>query len=358
MPPKGKAKGNIPVRTSVKPFEPKNNTPPPPFTRAPASYVPFLSKLSTKHVYITHIDATPKEFKQKIFIVPVLMNIAAIALVVWRIHYIGPYYFKLFRSLTGEVNEFTMSPALMTWGEIIKEIARRATTAMIDLFIYVIVVPSPKAFFIGVDDIGTPVGWRYTVGFRDREIIIRRSKRWDEKIGDVVTDPDSAGARDFKENVVTAIEMSSSNHRTGYSMLSKQWGLDWWAMGECTKLVDKKEMSLEDFRTTILVHSEKFGWVLESQKMDDEEQSRKKIVAFKDELTALGKESLFFRWIELVQYETSQPGGFGPERQEATMAKAKEMFESAGIDFEQFWQRIGGAQGLPGMDQFDIRSGS
>jgi hypothetical protein len=78
---------------------------------------------------------------------------------------------------------------------------------------------------------------------------------------------------------------------------------------------------------------------------------QRKIVAFKDELTALGKESLFFRWIELVQFESSQAGGFGPERQQQTMLKAKQMFEEQGIDFDKFWAKIGGMQGMPGMDE-------
>ena len=82
-----------------------------------------------------------------------------------------------------------------------------------------------------------------------------------------------------------------------------------------------------------------------------EEEGRRKIVAFKDELTSLGKESLFFRWIELVQFESSQPGGFTPDRQQKTMEKAKEMFESQGVDFDKFWAKIGGMQGMPGMDQ-------
>ena len=34
----------------------------------------------------------------------------------------------------------------------------------------------------------------------------------------------------------------------------------------------------------------------------------------KNNLTALGKENLFFRWIEIVQSETSQTGSFTGER--------------------------------------------
>jgi hypothetical protein len=91
-----------------------------------------------------------------------------------------------------------------------------------------------------------------------------------------------------------------------------------------------------------------FGELLRS---DANFHPQRKIVAFKDELTALGKESLFFRWIELVQFESSQPGGFGPERQKKTMIKAKQMFEDQSIDFDKFWAKIGGMQGMPGMDE-------
>lgn len=138
-------------------------------------------------------------------------------------------------------------------------------------------------------------------------------------------------------------------------MLNKEWDLDWRLMILATKMVDKKEMALEDFRTTVLVHSNVFGWVtfeaLDASGSVREEDGRKKIMAFKDELTALGKENLFFRWIELIQYESSQPGGFGPERQLEATAKAKELFESQGVDFDKFWAKIGGMEGMPGMDQ-------
>jgi hypothetical protein len=119
--------------------------------------------------------------------------------------------------------------------------------------------------------------------------------------------------------------------------------------------VNKKEMKLEDFRTNILIHNEEFGWmVIETAAAGGsvkEEEGRRKIVAFKDELTAMGKENLFFKWIELVQYESSKPGGFGPEEQLKTMAKAKDLFEAQGIDFDQFWAKVGGMEGMPGMDQ-------
>lgn len=70
-----------------------------------------------------------------------------------------------------------------------------------------------------------------------------------------------------------------------------------------------------------------------------------------ERLTAMRKESLFFRWIELIQYESSQPGGFTAQRQERAMQKAKQLFEKQGIDFEKFIRSIGGLENFPGFDQ-------
>jgi hypothetical protein len=120
-------------------------------------------------------------------------------------------------------------------------------------------------------------------------------------------------------------------------------------------MVDKKEVPMDDFRTIVFVHSQKFGWVLFDTRNDrgsrKEENGRRKILAFRDELTAIGKENLFFRWVELIQFESLQPEDFGPGRQEEVMQKAKEMFEEQGVDFEKFWAKIGGMEGMPGMDQ-------
>jgi hypothetical protein len=118
------------------------------------------------------------------------------------------------------------------------------------------------------------------------------------------------------------------SEKTGYLMLNREWDLDWRTIVQATKLVDTKQMALEDFRTTVLVYHPEFDWMqIETAAAGGsvkEEEGRRKIVAFKEELTALGKENLFFRWIELVQYESSR-GEFGPEQQLKTMQKARDM---------------------------------
>ena len=120
-------------------------------------------------------------------------------------------------------------------------------------------------------------------------------------------------------------------------MLDKSWDLDYAGMITAHSLVSSGKMNISDFEKTVIVYSETHGWLVwQVYKLDEgnQEDGRKKLILFKDRLTAIGKENLFFRWIELLQYETSQPGGFTPERQVDAMKKAKQLFESQGVDFD------------------------
>jgi hypothetical protein len=356
MPPKQKSKARAFKSTpsSAKPPTTSTNEPPAPFKRAPKNLEPFLSELQPSHIYITHIDTKPRDFKQKIFFVPVLMNITIIGLILWRIKSIGPWYMKICFTLMGKVNEMTIDTANTPLNDILYDIGKRALIFLFDFLIYVFIWPWPRDFFAG-RVIGNPIIWRFAVGFQSREIIVRRSRRWDQTIQ--VKNLIEEGEEQDKvfEIVKRAVDPMWMSEKTGYLMLTKEWDLDWKSMVTATRLVTKKGMKLEDFRTSILIHNEEFGWmVIETAAAGGsakEEEGRRKIVAFKDELTAMGKENLFFKWIELVQYESSKPGGFGPEEQLKTMAKAKDLFEAQGVDFDQFWAKVGGMEGMPGMDQ-------
>ncbi|KAG9244173.1 hypothetical protein BJ878DRAFT_421942 [Calycina marina] len=351
-----------PNKTKERAFKDPNSTksklsapiaPPEPFKLPPPSLEQFLPELSKKHVYITHIDVKTWEFKRKIFMVPLAMNILIILALLWRARSIGPYYMKICFSITGKVNEMTLDTRRMTSSDIAREILRRASKFMADLLLYIFVWPWPRDFFAG-RVIGNPIAWRFGVGFRDKEIIVRRSRKWINQLGNVFDD-NSPGTQLLYSNIRQAVDPIWMNEKTGYLMLNKEWDLDWKSMVLATKLVDQRKMALDDFKTTVLVYNEEFGWmasgVVVPQGSVAEEEGRRKIIAFKDELTAMGKENLFFKWIELVQFESSKPGAFGSAEQEKTTAKAKAMFEAQGVDFDQFWAKIGGMQGMPGMDR-------
>lgn len=65
----------------------------------------------------------------------------------------------------------------------------------------------------------------------------------------------------------------------------------------------------------------------------------------------MGKESLFFRWLELLQYESNRAGVPPAERRKAILESAKRAFAEQHIDFDDFIEHIGGVSALPGLEQ-------
>lgn len=347
MPPKSKGKASKALfKSSSTPKKPRSSTPPTPFSLPAPQLEPLLSELSQKHIYILSLDASPQPFKKKVFAVPVLTNLAIIALIAWRISYTLPVYISLTTSFAR--NDITAPLTLSS-------ILNRFFGFLIDYFHYFLLA-WPREFLVGTKH-GSPVLWRTNVGFRHNEVIVRRSKAWDVEAiipsVDIALEKEEPARKLFDEEVRRATSVTAMHEKTGYMLLNAKWDLDWKLMIYATEMIDAKDAALSDFKTQALVHSPAYGWVVWDENVqggNKEEEARKKIVLFKDELTLMGKESLFFRWIELVQYESAREGGFTAERQQETMKKANELFEREGVDFEAFWERVGGMQGMPGMD--------
>lgn len=328
--------------------------PPQPFKRAPEALAPFLSTLSPKHVYITHIDNKPTDFKRKIFLIPVVINLAIAVLAVLRIRYIAPWYFQLVTSALGHDNETTLHPATLTWALIAKAALRRAVTFSLDFLLFVFVWPWPVEFCLALSH-GNPVRWRWNVGFRDREIYVRRSRAaWDVGIAKKVL----AGEGDVQakglllNNVAAATSPMLINEKTGYLTMNGEWDLDWAAMVRATRLVDDKTIALDAFKLVVVLYHEAYGWValdLKTSETAQDDERRNQVFAFRDALAAVGKEDLFYRWIEIVQFESTQPGGFGPEKQVTVAKKIRDLFAEQGIDFDAFWKESVGSDGLANM---------
>ena len=126
-------------------------------------------------------------------------------------------------------------------------------------------------------------------------------------------------------------------------------------MVETHALISRGECTLDDFRTAVVAHTETKGWLVwEVWKLDADgegEEKRRRIVAMKDRLTAMGKENLFFRWVEMIQFESGAEGGFTAERQAKAITETKKLFEEQGVDFGDFWDGIdGGIKEMPGME--------
>ncbi|KAF3763786.1 hypothetical protein M406DRAFT_51085 [Cryphonectria parasitica EP155] len=339
-------------KSSPSPSSTTLQEPPQPFKRAPEVMAPLLSTLSPKHVYITHIDSKPVEFKRKIFLVPIVINLAITALFAYRMYHIGPWYFKLIASAFGHSNETTVPVAESSWSVIARIIARRAFTFSLDCLLFIFVWPWPVEFCFDGSH-GSPLMWRWGVGFRGKEIYIRRSKpNWDTDIKKAVKG-DNAQARNLLMNHVgVATAPMLINEKTGYLTMNNEWDLDWAAMVKATKLVDDKSIALEAFKLMVVLHHEDYGWVSLDLKMEENAQDvarRTQVFAFRDALAAVGKEDLFYRWIEIVQFESTQPGGFGADKQVEVAKQIRELFAEQGIDFDEFWKESVGSDGLANM---------
>lgn len=326
--------------------------PPPPFSRAP-DLEPFLSTLNPEHVYITHIDTHPAYFKKRIFTIPLLLNAGIVALLAWRAYVALPTYWHMLMAALGNQTAFSVARASATWGQLAWIAVKRAAMFLVDYVLVMVVGTWPLTFFAEMP--GNPCSWRWRVGFREREIYVRESRGWGaaELLGEEV---ERKGEENpfFKTRVLPAIEKRFVREKTGYVMVNESWDLDFDAMVRAHAAVDKGEIAEGAFEKSVWVFGgEGVGWcVWEVHRLDDggEVEGRKKIVAFKDRLTAMGKESLFFRWIELIQYESNRPGGFTPERQQDAVQKARELFELQGVDFDKFVSDVGGFDGMPGLE--------
>ncbi|KAJ9148703.1 KRR1 small subunit processome component protein [Pleurostoma richardsiae] len=326
-----------------------SDTPPQPFKRAPGALAPFSKTLSKEHVYIAHIDSKPSNFKKKIFLVPVLLNVSIVLLFMWRAYHAGPYYFKLLATTLGYPNEATVVAADSSWASLAKTVLRRSLTFLLDFILFVFVWPWPVEFCLGQAH-GNPVSWRWNVGFRDKEIYVRRSRTWDRGLGDVVANPSARTA--LLSTVATAISPMYLQEKTGYLTMNGQWDLDWAAMVHATSLIDEGTLTLDAFQTLVLAFHEDYGWMCLDTRVGEnaqEDERRRQVLAFRDALASVGKEDLFFRWIEIVQFEASRPGGFGPEKQDEVAKSIRDLFASEGVDFDDFWKQSVGSEGPAGM---------
>ncbi|KAK7566196.1 hypothetical protein IWX92DRAFT_381703 [Phyllosticta citricarpa] len=335
---------------------------PPPFSPITPSLDPFVETLDPSKIYIAHIDTFPTSFKKQVFAIPAILNVLLVAVIAWRAYAAAPTYWEMLLAALGNETAASVTRDTKTWGELASIAAKRAAMFLFDYALVVGVGNWPLTFFLAPGELESAASWRFKTGFREREVYVRASRGWGktELLGDEADAFESEDSPLFRTRILPAIDPRFVQEKTGYVMISDSWDLEYGAMVRATRLLDTKQVDDEaPFRKSVWVYAnDEVGWcVWEVHKLDEkttdnrEDAVRRKIVAFKERLDALGKESLFFRWIEIVQFESSQPGGFTPQRQQAAAVQAKELFEANGIDFENFVRDVGGLQDLPGFDE-------
>lgn len=334
---------------------------PSPFLPVPAFLNPFLSTLDKSSVYITHIDRHPAFFKKQIFCVPVALNVTITLLLLWRAYIVIPYYFGILLFVLGDSStETSLDGKSISKKEMAWFIGERGVKFFLDYLLITIVAKWPYTFFMEFPH--NPVSWRWTTGFRDEEIVVRISRKWDG--GDLVSGVKRGGESPFfKTRILPALD-GEFMLKTGYVMMNDSWDLDFGAMVEATTLIERQELKLEDLDRRVFVWvPARSGpgdsqWAVWNEKAQEEQilgatgdfepepeeasEGRQKILQIQNKLQEMGKEDLFFRWVEMIQYESTRPGGFTKERQMEAGLKVQALFEKEGVDFEEFEKSVGG----------------
>lgn len=113
-------------------------------------------------------------------------------------------------------------------------------------------------------------------------------------------------------------------------------------------LASERSFELEELDKLVFAFSDGNGWLAWRWEPEDVvEERRKKVVTFKEKLTAMGKESLFWKWTEIVEDEREADGSFSPERQVKVALRVQQEFEKNGVDFDALIQSIGGLGEVP-----------
>ncbi|WPH02129.1 Hypothetical protein R9X50_00498400 [Acrodontium crateriforme] len=321
---------------------------PAPFSAAPPTLEPFLDRLDPSKVYIAHVDRHPAAYKKQIFIIPVLLNGGIAALLAWRIYVVLPVYWAMIQAMLGYMSAATVDVGTTTRSEQFWILARRVGMMVFDFGVLRLVGPWPVTFFLEWP--ANPVSWRWGLGFREQEVVVRVSRHWGtrELMQGVKQGEDNAF---FKTRVGPAIERLQMC-KTGYLMMDQSWDLDFELMLDAHALAKAEQLQFKDIDHVVFAYQEGLGWLQwqwrgEGADVDIVEDRRKKVVMFKDKLTDIGKESLFWRWMEIVEEERDRDGGFTPERQQKVATRVQAAFEAEGVDFDQLTKSIGGLEEIP-----------
>lgn len=321
---------------------------PAPFEKTPASLEPFVELLDPAQVYITHIDTHPIEYKKQIFLIPVLLNASIALVLLWRLYTAGPHYFAIAQALLGYASSATVDTIHTTRSEQLWILGRRVGMFLADFLFFRFVGPWPVTFFF--EQPANPCTWRWNLGFQPKEIIVRGSRNWgtEELMKGIKQGEENPF---FKTRILPAIERNFMK-KTGYLMMDRSWDLDFQLMLDAHTLVFKQHRAvLEDLDRIILAYQEGVGWLRWRWEAVDstDEDRRKKVVAFKDSLTGMGKESLFWKWTEIVEEERAADGGFTEEGQQKVASRVQKEFADNGVSFEAIMQSIGGMDEMPAV---------
>lgn len=330
---------------------------PTPFKPVSIDLQPFASTLLKGHFYLVHIDRTSVKAKQQAFLVPVVVNVVIILGLCLRLYYAAPKYLGLVITVFNYDTSYTIDPAVAKSKDIMSMVMRRTALMLTDYSLFWLLGSWPREFILGniSNRFVGPLKWKMNIGFQDEEVIVRRSRDWDKA---VLSDNEQHiwGPNEeltIKMKVDPAMRKSYTS-KTGLSMLDRAWDLDYCAMSDAHRMAADGRAKLEDLEHVVLVYYLKQWLVWRVHEGHNIPTSGTevdpKVSKFKEALSVVGCEDVFYRWIELIQYETSLPGGLSEGRKGDAMRELRQLITEKGVDYGQFWEDIGGQKNIPGLE--------
>ncbi|KAL9612639.1 MAG: hypothetical protein Q9167_002766 [Letrouitia subvulpina] len=340
--------------------KPKTRRPPPqapshaPFVPASYPLTSFLTTFpcTTSAVYILHVDRTSRALRRRLFFVPLALNVFLAFSLLYRLYFAVPIYLHLLATTLGyETDGGSGAPK---GNENLWLGLRRAGMFAFDWFMWKVVSGWPVEFWRS----GGAFAWRWRIGFPDgAEIVVRRCR---PSLGRNLKErwwADAEGRMILKEKVLPVVDKDWVKEKSGIAMVDRSWELDYEGMVTAHRLMGEGVLREGDFSggpLVLLFDEVEKEWMVwkawGDEKEEREEGGARKLRMFKDNLTMMGKENLFFRWVEMMQFETSRPGGFTDKRREQAVRKGAELFQQQGVDWDEVMGSIEGIEGLPGME--------
>ena len=334
------------------------------------------------------------------------------AILALRAYYAAPSYLDLLVGISGLTRSSSPTGKTALVEAFLGTTASRFALFVLDYFVFVVLGSWPWEFVRGNKYNGyvAPLGWRRGLGsgglrwgFRDREVVVRRSKGLHLNVGLAggedadgaegagTVDARGQGTRDRKWNlddelklkaaIVPALEERRLREKTGYLLVDREWDLDFRAMVTAHRVINKGELSWEDLQVPTayawyggrwicwsvqddsapkgadgLPQSDikangKIGRAKISNQNKNDLEAVQKLDRFRKSMDDRGCEDIFFRWIEIVQFESSVPGGLTEGGKGRALTEFKELLQEKGVDLAEVLEVVGGVKGLPGMEE-------
>ena len=231
----------------------------------------------------------------------------------------------------------------------------RTFLLFVDYVLLALVGSWPKEFFLGSRE-GRRTGsavWRWRIGVREKEIVVRRGRRWDTKI---LVGSDKKERVWSKEDELTMLKKVGDAMRkeylakTGVLLLDKKWDLEYRGMIDAHRMVDSERLKMEDLDGCVFVwYGEKWLWWRPNERRKAEGERDEKTEKFRKALEQRKCGDVFYRWIEIVQFETNQKKGTEKERYERLLEEFKRLLNGKRVDVDKLLKEVGGEAGVPGL---------